>query len=683
MTGGDGGYGGAFFHLLTFQGAGGVGAYFAGNGATFVNSGVVIGGSSFGAGAYFAGTGAKFINRGTVTGGSIYVYCAFGCSAREAGAGAYFAASGATFVNSGIVTGGAGAKTTSLGPGGTGVVANGLTLINSGTISGGLSGDGKTRGSAMVFARGSNVVESRPGSRIIGNVHVKDASLALKGTMAVAGSLTFKPGSSLLTEIGSAKGSYANVSGVALLDGALMATFAPGALLRRSYNVLHADRGLQSTRFTRFASLGVPSNFHGALRYGVNDVWVNLTSVLGAGAALTHNGQSVATSLNDAFNAGGTFTGNFSNLYALTGTGLSGALTSISGEAATGAQQTAFRATEQFLAAMLDPTAAGRDDGAAAPGPALAFAPERALLTDDIARAYTSVLKAPAFPAPAVYQPRWTSWASAFGGYNRLGGDPTGAGSHTLSGGSFGVAGGFDYHVSRDTLLGAALAGGGTNWGLSEGLGGGGSSVLHAGAYASTRMGPAYLSGAFAFANHWMTTARNAAFGDALSASFDAQTYGGRVEGGYRLATPAGDVTPYAAMQTQSFVAPGYAETGALIGGFGLAHQGRAASDTRTELGAKLDHVVALQPDLALALRGRLAWAHDWVSDPTLLATFQTLPGAGFLVEGALPVKNAALVSSAVELRFADGVTLGARFDGGLAPRGQSYAGTIGLRYSW
>jgi len=31
-----------------------------------------------------------------------------------------------------------------------------------------------------------------------------------------------------------------------------------------------------------------------------------------------------------------------------------------------------------------------------------------------------------------------------------------------------------------------------------------------------------------------------------------------------------------------------------------------------------------------LPLRGRVAWAHDWASDPTLTATFQALPGASF-----------------------------------------------------
>ena len=83
-----------------------------------------------------------------------------------------------------------------------------------------------------------------------------------------------------------------------------------------------------------------------------------------------------------------------------------------------------------------------------------------------------------------------------------------------------------------------------------------------------------------------------------------------------------------------------------------------------------------LHPDAALALRARLAWAHDWVSDPTLAATFETVPGAGFTVAGAKPVANAALISSGAELHLADGATIGARFDGEFASRASIYAGT-------
>ena len=84
-----------------------------------------------------------------------------------------------------------------------------------------------------------------------------------------------------------------------------------------------------------------------------------------------------------------------------------------------------------------------------------------------------------------------------------------------------------------------------------------------------------------------------------------------------------------------------------------------------------------------LALRGRLAWAHDWVSDPSLTAAFQALPGTSFIVNGARPAKNSALATVGPELRLANGVTVAARFDSELAAGSLTYAGTGTLRYTW
>jgi uncharacterized protein with beta-barrel porin domain len=85
----------------------------------------------------------------------------------------------------------------------------------------------------------------------------------------------------------------------------------------------------------------------------------------------------------------------------------------------------------------------------------------------------------------------------------------------------------------------------------------------------------------------------------------------------------------------------------------------------------------------ALSLRARLAWAHDWVSDPSLTAVFQALPGASFIVNGATPAKDSALVSTGAELWLANGVALLDKFDGEFAKRSQTLAGTGTLRVSW
>ncbi|MEA2961749.1 MAG: hypothetical protein QOI46_1847, partial [Alphaproteobacteria bacterium] len=142
-------------------------------------------------------------------------------------------------------------------------------------------------------------------------------------------------------------------------------------------------------------------------------------------------------------------------------------------------------------------------------------------------------------------------------------------------------------------------------------------------------------------------------------------------------------VTPYAAVQAQSFRTPGYSEVDVNGGGFGLAYNSRTGTDTRSEIGSRFDHVAAFNRDAVLTLRARLAWAHDWVSDPALGAVFQALPGASFIVNGAAPAKNSALASAGTELRLANGVTLIGKFDGEFASRSSTYAGTGTIRYSW
>jgi len=180
-----------------------------------------------------------------------------------------------------------------------------------------------------------------------------------------------------------------------------------------------------------------------------------------------------------------------------------------------------------------------------------------------------------------------------------------------------------------------------------------------------------------------MSTDRFAFAGDHLTANFNAQSFGGRVEGGYRFATTYGGLTPYAAIQAQSFHTPGYSEADLNAGGFALGFNSRNATDTRSELGGRFDRLLLLNPEAALTLRARVAWAHDWVSDPTLVPMFQALPGASFIVNGATLAKNSALTSAGAELRLANGVALLAIFDGEFASHSSTYAGTGTVRYVW
>ncbi len=404
---------------------------------------------------------------------------------------------------------------------------------------------------------------------------------------------------------------------------------------------------------------------------------MNLRAALGAGSNLNQNQQNVARAINNFFNNGGALPANFVNIFGLTGGALGNALTQLDGEAATGAERAVFQLTNEFLTVMLDPFVNGRGNGGG--GGVLGFAPdEQTNLPPDIALAYASILTK---ALPQSFEQRWTAWGSAYGGANNANGDPA-TGSNNVRASTFGFAGGMDYHVTPYTVVGFALAGAGTNWGLANAMGGGRSDALQAGAYGISWFGPAYVAGALSFSNHWFTTNRSA-LGDALTANFVGQGYGARLEGGYRYAVlPAFAVTPYGAVQFQDFNTPAYNETDTTGGGLGLNVAAQNSTDVRTELGARFDDptVVYNKP---LILFGRLAWAHDFVSNPTLSAAFEALPGGTFTVNGAAIPQNSALTTAGAQLFLTPQWTLLAKFEGEFAPGSQTYAGTGTLRYTW
>jgi len=567
----------------------------------------------------------------------------------------------------------------------------GATTINGGT----LIVNGSIADSTVTVNAGGRL----GGTGTLGNTIINGGTLSPGnsiGTLTVNGNLTMTAAASYLVEISPTNADRTNVAGTATLAGTVQAAFAAGSYVTRNYTILSAAGGRSGT-FSALTTANLPAGFSASLSYTATDVTLNLTAALGAltilgvpnapggsgapACAFNINQCNVANALNAFFNTGGTLPPAFVNIFGLTGVNLGNALTLLSGEAATGAQQAAFQLTNQFLGVMLDPFVDGRNAFGGGGSGAIGFAPEREELPEDIALAYAKLLKAP--PKPASFDERWSVWAAGYGGGNRTSGDPAIVGSHDLSARTAGGTAGLDYHLSRDSVIGVALAGGGTNWSLAQGLGGGKSDAFQAGIYGATRWGPAYLAAALAFTNHWMSTDRFAFAGDHLTSSFNAQSFGGRVEGGYRFATIYGGLTPYAAIQSQTFHTPSYSESDLNAGGFALAFNSRNATDTRSELGGRFDRLLLLNPEAALTLRARVAWAHDWISDPSLVPLFQALPGASFIVNGATPAKNSALTSAGAELRLANGVALLAKFDGEFAAHSSTYAGTGTVRYTW
>jgi uncharacterized protein with beta-barrel porin domain len=342
---------------------------------------------------------------------------------------------------------------------------------------------------------------------------------------------------------------------------------------------------------------------------------------------------------------------------------------------------------------MTDPFIAGRGDGANGGVGATPFAEEggnpNAYAANGKPRtrserdAYAAIYrKAPLMTDP--FAQRWSVWAAGYGGSQTTDGNAA-LGSNTATSRMVGAAAGADYRVSPFTLAGFALAGGGTNFSIANGLGSGRSDLFQAGAFVRHTVGPAYISAALAYGWQDITTDRTITIAgvDQLRAQFSANAFSGRVEGGYRFVTPWMGITPYAAGQFTTFDLPAYAEQ-ALSGAntFALNYASKSVTASRSELGVRTDKSWAMT-DAIFTLRGRFAWAHDFNTDRNIAATFQTLPGASFVVNGAAQAHDAALTTASAEMKFIGGLSLAATFEGEFSDVTRSYAGKAVVRYAW
>jgi uncharacterized protein with beta-barrel porin domain len=283
-------------------------------------------------------------------------------------------------------------------------------------------------------------------------------------------------------------------------------------------------------------------------------------------------------------------------------------------------------------------------------------------------------------------EPRWSVWAAGFGGSQSTSGNAA-LGSNNTTGNIAATAVGADYLLSPNTIAGFALAGGGTSFNVANG-GTGRSDLFQAGAYLRHSNGAAYISAALAYGWQDITTNRTLMVAglDQLRAEFSANAWSGRLEGGYRFVTPVYNglgVTPYAAAQFVTFDLPAYAEQ-AIVGlnTFALSYGSRDVTDPRSELGIRTDKSWAMS-DGILTLRGRLAWAHDFDPNRSIAATFQTLPAASFVVNGAAQASDSALTTASIEMKWKNGWSASATFEGEFSAVTNSYAGKGVVRYVW
>ncbi len=540
------------------------------------------------------------------------------------------------------------------------IAASGLTTVNSAAI---LTGTG-TVGNASILTGGTLA----PGNGTPGS------------SITVAGNLAFQSAALFLVQVNPATASFANVTGTAALGGATVsAVFANGSYIAKRYTILIGTGGVSGT-FGSLVNSNLPSGFSDSLSYDATHAYLNLTLGFGVPPGLNGNQQNVGNALTNFFNSNGGIATVFGML-------TPAGLTQASGEIATATQHATFDAMNLFTGLLTDPFIGERCEGVARGVRAAAeaqdpWADECRFKRQPGPDAQASlVYKAP--PA-AIFDRRWSVWAAGYGGSETTSGNAA-LGSNTATSRVYGTVVGADYRLSPSTLAGFALAGGGTNFGIANALGTGRSDLFQAGAFIRHTAGQAYVTGALAYGWQDVTTNRSVTIAgiDQLQAEFNSNAVSGRVEGGYRFATPSIAAVPYAAGQFTTYNIPAYAEQ-VLSGAntFALNYAARDVTALRSELGLRADNSYGLA-DTILTLRGRFAWAHNFNPDASVAATFQTLPGASFVVNGAAQAHEAALTTASAELKWRNGWSLVATFEGEFSNTTAGYAGKGSVRYQW
>jgi autotransporter-associated beta strand protein len=562
----------------------------------------------------------------------------------------------------------------------------GATTVNAGllAVDGSIASSSLTSVNAGGFLKGLGTI----GNATINSGGAFDPGSGAPGSFTtVSGNLAFQSGAHYAVFIDPTTAAFAKVTGQATLNGATVsAVFANGSYISKQYTILTANGGINGVFDPAVVNFFLPTNFRTTLSYDADNAFLNLILGFALPGGLNGNQQNVGNALTNYFNA----TGGIPMVYAsLSPAGLSQA----AGETATGSQQTTFGAMTQFTGLLTDPfmDRSGNGTGGAAPSP---FAEEEDAANAYAARdksrskrerdAYAAIYRKAPLTAPFI--PSWSVWAAGYGGSQTTDGNAA-LGSNNTTSRIAGTAVGADYRFSPNTLAGFALAGGGTNFAVN-GFGVGRSDLFQAGAYVRHTQGSAYFSAALAYGWQDITTNRTVTIAgiDQLQAKFNANAWSGRAEGGYRFVTPwmgGFGLTPYAAGQFTTFDLPAYAEQ-AVVGAntFALAYAAKSVTDTRSELGIRTDKSWAMTNSI-LTLRGRFAWAHDFDPNRNIGATFQALPGASFFVNGAAQAHDSALTTASAEIKWLNGWSAAATFEGEFSEVTRSYVGKGVVRYAW
>lgn len=480
------------------------------------------------------------------------------------------------------------------------------------------------------------------------------------GTLTVAGNLVFGAGSIYRVEIAGAASDRTNVTGTATLTGGTVLLVPTGTSFARTFTILSAAGGLGGTTFAGVTG----TNLTGTLSYTATDVIVDVTAALGAGAALTPNQSSVASTFNTIFNTGGTLP--TASIFNLTGGSLSAALDQLSGEVHASTASALVDESSYMRSAILGrlrQASYGGDVSMAA----LALGGPRTSFADDAFEGALAYAKSPIVTKAPVKPSHPTSdivfWSQGFGGWGKFNSDGNAA---ALNRNLAGFISGFDMRFGN--WRGGLAAGYTSSHNNTDGRGSADVESGHVAAYGGTRVGAFNLRAGGTFAWHTIDTDRSIAFtgfSDRATAHYNGRTGQLFGEVGYGLAFGKVAVEPFAGAAWVRLDTDAFSEKG------GAAALNVAANSFEvgySTLGVRAASLVPLDNGMVLIPRASLAWQHAFGSvTPATALAFQTAPANTFTISGAPIARDAALAEAGLDLAINSHATVGVSYTGQFA----------------
>ena len=456
-------------------------------------------------------------------------------------------------------------------------------MVNNGTLDGQIS----LEGSGHSLTNNGLITVTDPGSPV-GTTH------------SISGSFIQSATGTLALRVDSAGQSDKLGVTSATLGGNLRVVVQPGLYGASTFyaGVVGANDPITTT----FAQTTTSSVFLTATAtYNANSVDLTLTRTpFGSVAGATQNQRNVGNYLEQNYST--TLGGNAATFFtALLQSSSLGVLDQLSGAGTTGAQQGAFDAGSMFSKTMMDQVWSWLDGGGAGTND---INPESALLQYAAGNKASARPEYKAFaairPANGAFQPQqWRAWATAFGGSQSLRGDPV-VGSIDASNRTLGGAGGFDYQVNPNLLLGFAVAGTSTEFSVPGLSTSGRLQAAHLGVYGAYRWGATHVAGTLSyshFENDTNRTISGVGPTETAKGQFGSDQFGSRLQVGHKFMFDRVAVTPFAAVQYTQLWQRAYTETSSagfgVPGILGLSFQSRSISSLPTFLGAEINTRIA------------------------------------------------------------------------------------------